>query len=555
MRRMLVLVLLGAAWVCAWPAIAAAAPTAAASPAATAPTASAPAPASGDDDRPLDVRTYAQAVDALHAGRRDEAARLLRRVFTDFPDSQQAPPALLKVAQLIYPASSWSQIGSATPQAVQQAGELLTRLSQKYRSSREAPRALLLLGYLGLEPANPKNDLDEACARFATTIQIYPDSEAADDAFFASGMCDAQLARPARAADDFGRLLEEHPDSPLAPEALYRYGVALSLLDDPGEAMLALQEVRNRYPDSPFAPRAFERTTLLHRMRLMPQSAVRASGSAATAAWGAVDWSLLFRPDADYGSTLGGAGQGAIKGVSDISIDAQGLAVVASPRTPAVFRLDARGRVQEQISHPGPDHVAAAEGLAVFITGREQIAVNARNWSGTDLKGAGGRPPSDYGPIAVDTNGRVYLLDRHENAVLIYDRSRRLTGAVRPTAGKDGRFVDIAAGNEGGIFVLDARAKSVLELHQGRETRRIDLTSAPAQDPIALSVDALGDLYVLDGTTGTVFVTDAGGRPITVVKPPKEMMQRLGEPAAVAVDALGRIYLGGRKSGVVTRLQ
>ena len=512
-----------------------------------------PNPAAGqaDDDRPLDLRTYAQGMDALRSGRRDEAARLLRRVFTDFPSSPQAAPALLEMARLLYPATKWSQIGSATPQTIEQAGDLLGRLAQKYRSAPEAARALVMLGYLGLEPASPQSNLDEACGRFATAVQIYPDSDAADDAFFASGMCDALRARPARAADDFGRLLEEHPDSPLAAEALFRQGVALSLLGDPAEAMLALQAVRTRYPDSPFAASALERQTLLHRLRLQPGLLAKSGNPSA----GPLDWTLLYRIDLEYGAVPGAVAPAAIRGISDISIDAQGLAVVASPRTPGVFRLDARGRVQEQINHPGPDHIAAAEGLAVFISGRQQIAVNARNWSGTDLKGPGGRPPADYGPIAVDSMGRVHLLDRRENAILIYDRTRRLTGAVRPPGGKDGRFVDVSAGNEGGIYALDGRARIVVALHQGRETRRTVLSASMVQDPIALAVDGIGNLYLLDAVTRAVVVCDPDGRPITVVRPTKEMMQQIGEPASLAVDAFGRIYLAGRKSGRVVRFQ
>lgn len=165
-----------------------------ASPATAAPAPAAPAPppaetaAPQDDDRPLDARTYAKGIEALKQGRRDEAIQTLKKVFQDFPDSPHAPQALLKVADLIYPANAWTQIGSASPQAVKEAGDLLATLAQKYRSSREAPRALVKLGYVFLEPANPKADLDEACARFASAAQIYPDSDAADDAYFGSGM-------------------------------------------------------------------------------------------------------------------------------------------------------------------------------------------------------------------------------------------------------------------------------------------------------------------------------------------------------------------------------
>jgi outer membrane protein assembly factor BamD (BamD/ComL family) len=522
------------------------------------------------DDRPLDARTYSQGLDALRAGRRDEAARLLRKVFGDFPESPSAPPAILKVAEMIYPASSWSQIGSATPAVIKEAGDLLASLAQKYRSSREAPRALVRLGYLALEPANPKGDLEEACGRFATAAQVYPDSDAADDAYFGSGMCEALRARPARAADVFSRLLEEQPASPLAAEALYRFGVALSHLDDAAEAVLALQRVRTTYPDSPFAARALERITLLRRLRL--GAALRTGPGAGSAGAGSAA-AEIYRFDAEYGAAApaaraetvarsdGGAQAGradlpaSIRGASDIAIDAQGLAVVASPKTPGVFRLDARGRIQERIAHPGPDFVAVGDGLAVYISGRDQIALNARNWSGPDFQGLDGRPPRDFGPIAVGPLGRVYLLDRTLNALLIYDRGHRLATTVQPANQKEGRFVDVAMGEDGAVFVLDGRAKSVAEIHQTKESTRVSLAALGLQEMVALAADGLGDLYVLDGRSGEVTVADPLGHRIAVIRPGRDAQSRLGEASAVAVDAIGRVYLCGRKSGQVVRFQ
>jgi TolA-binding protein len=530
-------------------------------PGQTAPAPKAPAPSQSaddrngdkDDDRPLDARLYAQGMDAARAGRRDEARRLLRRVADEFPDSSWAPPALLKLAEFAYPVTAWSQIGAASSQNVQQATELLQRLTQKYRSSREAPRALVRLGYLGFEPAGPRLNLDEACGRFATAAQMYPDSDAADDAGFGSGMCDLLRGRAARAASTFGRLLEEHPASPLADEALYREGIALSLLDDPAEAMILLERVRSRVPESKFAPEALERLTLLHRMRILPALLRGAPVPAAGKAAAGIDWTALYRIDPDYGPAAGAAQ--AIRGISDLSIDPQGLVVAASPRTPAVFRLDAHGKIQERIDHPGPDHVAAAEGLAVYIAGRDQIAVNQRNWSGPSLLGPEGRPLSDFGPIAVDALGTVHLIDRHENAVLVYDRARRLVAAVRPPPGHEGRFVDVATGAEGAIFALDARARAVVVISQAQETRRIDLGGLGVADPASLAVDALGDLFVLDGGTGWIFVGDPDGRRVTVVRPPASVGDRLGEISSLAIDPQGRLYLAGRKTGVVVRLQ
>jgi streptogramin lyase len=323
--------------------------------------------------------------------------------------------------------------------------------------------------------------------------------------------------------------------------------------------MLALERSRLRAPDSPVAAQALDRLTLLHRLRLLPSGAAApSSGAAATPGGSAaarVEWTALYRVDPEYGAGPAQDAAGAIRGINDLSIDGQGLLVAASPRTPAVFRFDARGRVREQISHPGPDHVAAAEGLAVFITGKEQIAVNARNWSGVDLPGAEGRPPADYGPIAVDAFGRVHLLDRRENAVLVYDRGRRLVAAARPPAGREGRFVDLAAGEDGNVLVLDAKARLVVGLSQGREVRRVDLAPTGITEPASLAVDGIGDLYVLDARTGSVFVIDPAGRPLTIIRLPREAAARIGEVGALAVDPQGRVYLAGRKSGLLVRLQ
>lgn len=522
-----------------------------------------------DDDRPLDARTFAKGMDALKQGRRDEAIQTLKKVFQDFPDSPNAPQALLKVADLIYPASAWTQIGSASPQAVKEAGDLLATLAQKYRSSREAPRALIKLGYIFLEPANPKADLDEACSRFATAAQVYPDSDAADDAYFGSGMCETMRARPALAADFFSRLMDESPGSPLAPEALYRLGLALSLLDDPAEAALVLERVRTRYPDSRFAPRALERITLIHRMRLQP-AYNRAVGAAKNPAAGKAERVSggpgapppepdLYRLDDAYGSTAPARGttvnaEETFKGASDIAIDAQGLAVVASPKSPGVFRLDPKGKVVERIANPVPGYVGVGDGLAVFISGANQIALNAKNWGGPELKGPDGRPPREFGPVAADASGRVYLLDPRENAVLAFDKSRRLVGTLRPDV-KDGRFVDIARSDNGVVYALEGRSKTVVEMNQGKAARKINLGGLGLTEPIAFAADGLGDLYVLDGRSGWVYVASPTGERLAVIRPSKEAAARLGEPSAVAVDAIGRVYISGRKGSTILRFR
>ncbi|MFQ5890505.1 MAG: tetratricopeptide repeat protein [Gemmatimonadota bacterium] len=513
-----------------------------------------PASAARSDDRPLDTRLYIEGVESIRKGNRVEGAKLLRRVFTEFPDSRHAAAALLRVADLIYPVRDWNGVGSASAAAVRKAAPLLERLADRYRSSREAPRALVRLGYLALEPANPAAGLEAACARFSDSARLYPDSDVAADASCGPAWCAALRARPERAADFFSRLLDEHPGSPLAAEALYRKGMALSRLDDPAEAMLTLQRLRATHPGSEPAARALDAITLIHRMRILPSLRRAAAGSRAP---DGADGTRLFRYDAEYGAAVSSGDNGArrIRGSSDIVIDPHGRAVVASRRSPGVFRLDRRGAIRDRIDHPGPEFLAVGKGPAVYISGRRQIAVNTTNWSGAELKGSGGRSVGDFGPIALDPSGRVYLLDTSENAVLVYDQRRRLVGTLRPPPGRGGRFVDLAMGEDGAVYVLGARPATVAALHQGRPTSHVSLAVLGLAAPAALAVDALGDLFILDGKTGWVFVADPGGRRLAVVRPPEEATRRLGRASALAVDGRGRIYLCGRKTGQVVRFR
>ena len=113
----------------------------------------------------------------------------------------------------------------------------------------------------------------------------------------------------------------------------------------------------------------------------------------------------------------------------------------------------------------------------------------------------------------------------------------------------------MARSDDGGVYVLEGRTRFALELHQGKTTRKINLAGLGMTEPIAVAADGLGDLYVLDGHSGWVYVASPAGERITIIRPPKTAAARLGDPSSVAVDAVGRVYLSGRKSGVVLRFK
>ena len=58
-----------------------------------------------------------------------------------------------------------------TPCAKYSAEKVLRLVAKRYGASLEAAAALVRLGYLSMEPANPKADIKRACARFAEGFQ------------------------------------------------------------------------------------------------------------------------------------------------------------------------------------------------------------------------------------------------------------------------------------------------------------------------------------------------------------------------------------------------
>jgi len=52
-----------------------------------------------------------------------------------------------------------------------------------------------------------------------------------------------------------------------------------------------------------------------------------------------------------------------------------------------------------------------------------------------------------------------------------------------------------------------------------------------------------------------VYVAAPSGERIAVIRPSKDALSRLGDPSSVAVDAIGRVYVSGRKSPTLLRFQ
>jgi DNA-binding beta-propeller fold protein YncE len=73
-------------------------------------------------------------------------------------------------------------------------------------------------------------------------------------------------------------------------------------------------------------------------------------------------------------------------------------------------------------------------------------------------------------------------------------------------------------------------------------------TGYEIDEPVDMTFDTLGHVYVLDRGTGSVLVFGAKNRFLTRITIPERNPGSFTRPAALAVDATGRLYIFDERS-------
>ena len=113
--------------------------------------------------------------------------------------------------------------------------------------------------------------------------------------------------------------------------------------------------------------------------------------------------------------------------------------------------------------------------------------------------------------------------------------------------------VDIAADGQGRLHILDAQKRGVVRLSPSGDSPT-NVISGVLGRPIALDVDPMGNIYVLD-RDGRVDVFDSRGQKLETLGPSFPGGITLTGPHDIAVDGTGRIYLLNNKPGAVYVLE
>lgn len=156
-------------------------------------------------------------------------------------------------------------------------------------------------------------------------------------------------------------------------------------------------------------------------------------------------------------------------------------------------------------------------------------------------------------PMAVASDGeRLYVANALAGQVLVLTVAGEVDHAIQletPAGGIEPRPIGIAVTGDGGLVVSDANNHRVLFLDSAGAVTAAAGTGARAAGsdgfnvPAGLTVDAAGDVYVVDTLNGRVVKLAPDGRYLSEYGRLADTAGSLARPKDVAVDAAGRVFV------------
>ena len=482
---------------------------------------------------PLARRTFTNADQLMREGKTDQALREFEQVANAYPDSDVADDALYRIGAYYYPAESLDKLGGATPEALGKAKDLFTKITGKYPREQTAPRALLKIGLIALDPRNPGRSLDEAYAAFSGVVNIYPASDVVDKALLGAGYADFLAVRYDKSIGSFIRVAEEYPRGPAAAEARYFMGMALARQREYVRALEELQAGRDMYPDAPVSSRSFDLATRVFKTKILPELGGKA----------------LYALDPGFAPVLD---PGGVSRYVALAVDANSVVHLADLERGTLLLIGSDGKL---LGNGAP--MPGARSIAIDATGQEIVAAGPRFRVGTGMivpmrRGSDQLVPMEAisGAVGVGSD-KVALLE--ENEILLYAGDpASLKLLYRDPEGK-ARLAGLVVGAEGKIYTIDRRGRRVLEIGPDGAIRPIP--SPDLQEPIALAADDIGNLYILDKRARSIIVMTVEGKKLETIVSQPETPREFSDATALAIGPRAEIYVHDAKRRTIIRFR
>ena len=434
---------------------------------------------------------------------------------------------------------------------------------QSYPTTGVADDALLEIATYQLEVAR---DPDAADARAKELLKSYPASDSAAMALVLEGRIALARARTAETVNtalaSFDRVPRLFPGSEAVPASMYYAGESLRIGNQREQAIERFAQLTRQFPNSPWTANALlgsavsltrsgQATRAMEQLQRVRTQFPRSPEAAIALDWNTVLYRLYVRAPSQpaflfSGRTITGQG-GKLKDAIDVAILPDSNVLVASKTGVAAY--GAKGNVVSS--------VGAVEPLTLQFDRRGGMMTVHETGVRLDAK-----TPLTLLPPVVDgraremkisdglgmASGDYLIAERNQKSILKFGSDGRYLGEFARQ--QDVRRMSINELDD--VVALDAEKTVTLFNRDGKMLKQIPErgTNYQLRDPADVAFDVLGHVYVLDRSSVLVFSPD-GAKLLTTFTVPEKAVGAIGDGSALALDTAGRLYvLDGRSDSV-----
>jgi TolA-binding protein len=469
----------------------------------------------------LPRRQYESGLSFMQGQRYTEALKDFQAIIDSFPQSQVADNALLQIG--LYRLDVAKDL-AATQSAIDQ-------LLKVYPDSDSAPMAYVIGGRVSMMRSRAPSDVDAALASFERVERLFPGNDAVPAAGFYAGEALRLVRRNDEALDRFRRVTASYPNSPWAARANLSAGYCLVQADRATAALPEVQRVRQMMPQGTVATDALNINTILYRLY------VRAPALSSYTFSGRFIGDERANFDDVMGVTFDSQNRLLLGHKNGISVfdPAKGALVTSiGSQNPSAFFIDQTGKL-----------FTIRDGLLLAEKG-ESISISVPQ--------PAPKPPKKVEEIAAAlafSSGQRLLIDKKEKTVIKVAANGEYLSAFLTGINTErmavNRLDDVALidRDSKGITIVDRDAKPLVKILSKGSNYQID-------DPVDVTFDQLGHLYVLDRGKASVLVFTPKGKLITTFTIPEKSPGAFTKARAMGLDPAGRLFIFDEK---VKRIQ
>jgi hypothetical protein len=392
----------------------------------------------------------------------------------------------------------------------------------------------------GATGAPSKERVDAALASFERARRLFPVPDVTAAAGYYTGEALRASGRCADAMKAYQDVIVDYPRLVWSSRAELGVGRCLVTLDRAREAMLHLQRVRRAATGVPLGEveTALRWNTILARLllRTPAEPAFTFASRALSSAAGATAAQTM------QASQVRDVVAMAITPKGDIAVLGENALVVHA----------AQGGVIESFTVNQPRGMTLdAEGRPLVVT--ERGLMRARAQLVTLRAGAGdaatGRPLEELAAVGVLSNGDIIAADRRTRAIHRFDADGQPRGAFAAVNASR-----LAVNERDDVVAIEREGKSIALLDAaGTIVRRIPPRGEgyTLAEPADVAIDAIGHIYVLDRDQAAVFVFTKDGRLLASLRSPEAGEPAFRQPSTIALDPAGRLYIHDERQRTV----